>query len=75
MVALGADMDILDQYHELHSADLNVTTAIAEPNARDHQYDTLAWFWTMDLPCDTDKNDWMSEFYWVHWLRAKALRD
>ncbi|KAL4075203.1 hypothetical protein V8B97DRAFT_2022219 [Scleroderma yunnanense] len=49
MVALDASMDILDQY------------SIAEPNARGHQDDTLAWFWTMDLPCDTDKNDWMSE--------------
>ncbi|KAL4070170.1 hypothetical protein V8B97DRAFT_2024182 [Scleroderma yunnanense] len=51
MVALGAGMDILDWYCELHNANLNVTTAIAEPNARGHQDDTLAWFWPMDLPC------------------------
>ena len=39
----------------------SVTTAISDPNARGHHDDRLAWFWTMDVPRDTDRNDWMSE--------------
>ena len=50
----------------------------------------LAWFWGMDVPRDTEANDWMFEckcccwpsvlnllrliVYRVHWLRAKAMR-
>ena len=61
MAALGTDADILIWYQELHVSDLNVTTAISDPNARGHCDDRLAWFWTMDVPHDTDRNDWMSE--------------
>ncbi|KAF8546625.1 hypothetical protein OG21DRAFT_1527707 [Imleria badia] len=55
--------------------DLRVSSAAAAPNARGHWNEGLAWFWTMDIPRDTKRNSWMSEFYRVHWLRAKALRD
>ena len=41
--------------------DLKVSAAVADPNARGHRDDTLAWFWTMDVPWDTEVNDWMSE--------------
>ena len=61
MAALGTNADILIQYQELHASDLSMTTAISDPNAREHHDDRLAWFWTMDVPCDTDRNDWMSE--------------
>ena len=61
MAALGADADILIRYQELHASDLSVTTAISNPNARGHRDDRLAWFWTMSVPCDTDRNNWMSE--------------
>ena len=61
MATLGADADILIWYQELHALDLSMTTAISDPNARGHRDDRLAWFWTMDVPCDTDRNDWMSE--------------
>ncbi|KIM58941.1 hypothetical protein SCLCIDRAFT_80489, partial [Scleroderma citrinum Foug A] len=75
MLALGASPDILSQYQQLRDIDLRVSTAIADKNARGHWDDTLAWFWTMDVPQDTAINDWMSEFYQVHWLRTKALHN
>ncbi|KAL4066523.1 hypothetical protein J3A83DRAFT_4189823 [Scleroderma citrinum] len=73
MMVLGAGPDILDQYRELNRSDLKVSTAVTEPNARGHRGDTLAWFWTMDVPQNTAASDWMSEFYCVNWLRTKAL--
>jgi len=62
MVALGADQSILDQYQILNKKDLTVSTALSDSNARGHCHDSLAWFWTMDIPKDTNKNDWMSEY-------------
>ncbi|KAI6138196.1 hypothetical protein BKA82DRAFT_4518660 [Pisolithus tinctorius] len=75
LIALGAGEDILGKYQELNRADLTVSATIADPNARGHRDDTLAWFWTMDLPRDSAMNDRMSEFYRVNWLRTKALQD
>ncbi|KAL4067125.1 hypothetical protein V8B97DRAFT_2025227 [Scleroderma yunnanense] len=75
MMVLGARPDILDQYKELNRSDLKVSTAVTDPNARGHRDNTLAWFWTMDMPQDTAASDWMSEFYHVNWLRTKALCD
>ncbi|KAI6143082.1 hypothetical protein BKA82DRAFT_4017826 [Pisolithus tinctorius] len=75
LIALGAGEDILGKYQELNRADLTVSATIADPNARGHHDDTLAWFWTVDLPRDSAMNDRMSEFYRVNRLRTKALRD
>ncbi|KAI6147060.1 hypothetical protein BKA82DRAFT_3980311 [Pisolithus tinctorius] len=75
LIALGAGEDILGKYQELNRADLTVSATIADPNARGHRDDTLAWFWTVDLPRDSAMNDRMLEFYRVNWLRTKALRD
>jgi len=61
MIVLGASQEILSRYQELCEKDLRVSTAIADPNARGHRDDTLAWFWTMDVPRDTAMNNWMSE--------------
>ncbi|KIK16184.1 hypothetical protein PISMIDRAFT_36167, partial [Pisolithus microcarpus 441] len=46
----------------------------------------LPWFWTIDIPKDTNSKSWLSEcmffirviflnFYHIHWLRAKAAKD
>ncbi|KAI6144007.1 hypothetical protein BKA82DRAFT_3983540, partial [Pisolithus tinctorius] len=59
----------------LNRADLTVSAAIADPNARGHCDDTLAWFWTVDLPQDSAMNDRMLEFYRVNWLCTKVLQD
>ncbi|KAI6139439.1 hypothetical protein BKA82DRAFT_4020198 [Pisolithus tinctorius] len=50
-------------------------TFLANPNARGHCNDTLAWFRTVDLPQDSAMNDRMLEFYPVNWLCTKALWD
>ncbi|KIK77160.1 hypothetical protein PAXRUDRAFT_73558, partial [Paxillus rubicundulus Ve08.2h10] len=49
--------------------------AVSDPNAQHHQDSSLAWFWIMDVQRDAELNNWMLEFYWGHWLRAKALKD
>ncbi|KIO12080.1 hypothetical protein M404DRAFT_125395 [Pisolithus tinctorius Marx 270] len=72
LIALGAGEDILGKLSKLNRADLTVSATIADPNARGHRDNTLAWFWTMDLPWDSAMNDRMSEF---NWLRTKVLRD
>ncbi|KAG1860083.1 hypothetical protein F4604DRAFT_1588658, partial [Suillus subluteus] len=32
-------------------------------------------FWSMDVQGDSNSSDWLNEFYWMHWLCDKALRD
>ncbi|KAG1718273.1 uncharacterized protein EDB91DRAFT_1090173 [Suillus paluster] len=74
LVHLGAD-DLLTKYRPLEKADLKATTVVADPNARGQRNSTLAWFWSIDVQGDSTSNDWMNEFYRVHWLRTLALRD
>ena len=57
MIYLGADKFCLNRYRPLKDEDLKVTTAAAGPNSRGHRNDTLAWFWSMDVPRDTEDND------------------
>ncbi|KAF8422996.1 hypothetical protein L210DRAFT_863702, partial [Boletus edulis BED1] len=57
----------------LRAEDLKVSAAAAMPNARGHQNNKLAWFWSMDI--HTERSDWMSEFYRIHWLWAKTTKD
>ena len=61
MVSLDADDGILDRYKPLDKDHLKISTAVADPNARGHRHENMAWFWTMDIPKDTNENDWMSE--------------
>ncbi|KAG0696298.1 hypothetical protein DFH29DRAFT_768062, partial [Suillus ampliporus] len=32
-------------------------------------------FWSIDVQGDSTNNDWMNEFYHVHWLWTLALQD
>ncbi|KIK72211.1 hypothetical protein PAXRUDRAFT_181145 [Paxillus rubicundulus Ve08.2h10] len=80
MVALEADKVLMEMYKLLVDQDLKVTTAISDPNGNVHRIKNLAWFWTMDIPRDTQESDWMSEcrsyiFYHVNWLCTKAVQD
>ncbi|KIK73360.1 hypothetical protein PAXRUDRAFT_20942 [Paxillus rubicundulus Ve08.2h10] len=75
MVALEADKVLMERYKPLVDQDLKVTTAICDPNGSVHHMQNLAWFWTMDIPRDAQESDWMSEFYCVNWLHAKAVQD
>ncbi|KAG2738524.1 hypothetical protein P692DRAFT_201873906 [Suillus brevipes Sb2] len=74
LVHLGADA-LLAKFWPLEKADLKATTVVADPNARGQRNSTLAWFWSIDVQGDSSSNDWMNEFYRVHWLRTLALRD
>ncbi|KAG1796924.1 uncharacterized protein HD556DRAFT_1441099 [Suillus plorans] len=69
------DHDLLKKYLPLKKEDLKASSAVADPNARGQRDTTLSWFWSLDVQGDTSGNDWMTEFYWVNWLRTKALRD
>ncbi|KAF8124933.1 hypothetical protein EV363DRAFT_1299555 [Boletus edulis] len=74
---LGADNETLQKYKVLEDADLKMkaTASGGNKDARSSRNDHLSWFWSLDVPRDTDRNDWMSEFYCVHWLRSKAVKD
>ena len=61
LVSLRADEDTLSKYRELMDADLKVTTSVLNPNGSGHRNENLAWFWSMDIPRDTQADDWMSE--------------
>ncbi|KAG1870872.1 hypothetical protein F4604DRAFT_1583524 [Suillus subluteus] len=74
LVHLSAN-DLLVKLRPLEKADLKATTVVADPNARGQRNSTLAWFWSIDVQGDSTSNDWMNEFYCVHWLRTLALCD
>ncbi|KAG1737441.1 hypothetical protein EDB19DRAFT_1636995 [Suillus lakei] len=72
---LSANNEFLERYFPLLKAHLKVSTVVADPNARGQRNNTLAWFWSMDVVGDSHNSDWLNEFYHVHWLHAKALKD
>ncbi|KAI6027874.1 hypothetical protein BKA83DRAFT_4123754 [Pisolithus microcarpus] len=73
--ALGAGSDILERYQELEKSHLSATAAAFTQGAHEHRGSQLPWFWTIDIPKDTNSKSWLSEFYRIHWLRAKAAQD
>ncbi|KAG1892924.1 uncharacterized protein F5891DRAFT_1131426 [Suillus fuscotomentosus] len=52
-----------------------VITAVGDPNARGQRNESLAWFSSVEVDLGGPDQSWNEEFYRVHWLRAKALRD
>ncbi|KIO00330.1 hypothetical protein M404DRAFT_68298, partial [Pisolithus tinctorius Marx 270] len=75
MVALGTGADILGHYQELHKEDLAVQTAAFSQNAQEHCGTHLPWFWSINVLWDTESKSCMSEFYHIHWLQAKSVKD
>ncbi|KAI5993014.1 hypothetical protein EDD15DRAFT_2367807 [Pisolithus albus] len=75
MIALGADVDTLSRFQELLNSHLTVDTAAFTQNAHSHRSSNLPWFWSIDIPRDTTSKSWLTEFYRIHWLRAKAVKD
>ncbi|KAG2355737.1 hypothetical protein BDR07DRAFT_1492801 [Suillus spraguei] len=57
------------------SEQLKISTAVGDPNARGQRNESLTWFWSVEVDMEGPENSWNEEFYRVHWLRAKALRD
>ncbi|KAG1800082.1 hypothetical protein EV424DRAFT_1474860 [Suillus variegatus] len=66
---------LLKKYFWMEKCHLKATAAVADPNARGQRNSMLPWFWSLDVQGDSVSNDWMNEFYRVHWLRTKALRN
>ncbi|KAI6026219.1 hypothetical protein BKA83DRAFT_4585299 [Pisolithus microcarpus] len=75
IIALGAGSDILERYQELQKSHLSTSAAAFTQRAHDHRGSQLPWFWTIDIPKDTNSKSWLSEFYRIHWLHAKAAKD
>ncbi|KAG2057282.1 hypothetical protein BDR06DRAFT_847496, partial [Suillus hirtellus] len=63
------------KYLRMEKSHLKASAAVADPNTQGQRNSTLPWFWSLDVQCDSISNNWMNEFYRVHWLRAKALHD
>ncbi|KAI5989723.1 hypothetical protein EDD15DRAFT_2140209, partial [Pisolithus albus] len=75
MIALGADVDTLSWFQELLNSHLTVDTAAFTQNAHSHCSSNLPWFWSIDIPRDTTSKSWLTEFYCIHWLHAKGVKD
>ncbi|KAI6111304.1 hypothetical protein F5141DRAFT_1004015 [Pisolithus sp. B1] len=75
MIALQASPEVLNQYLELQKSHLTTSTAAFTQGAHDHHTSQLPWFWTIDIPRDTSLKSWLTEFYRIHWLCAKAGKD
>ncbi|KAI6022172.1 hypothetical protein BKA83DRAFT_4054270 [Pisolithus microcarpus] len=75
MIVLGAGSEILDRYQELQKSHLSTSAAAFTQGAHDHRGSQLPWFWMIDIPKDTDSKSWLSEFYRIHWLCTKAVKD
>ncbi|KAG2361925.1 hypothetical protein BDR07DRAFT_1485381 [Suillus spraguei] len=75
MIQLEPGPDQLQKYKPLLREQLKISTAIGDPNARGQRNESLAWFWSVEVDMEGPENSWNEEFYRVHWLRAKALRD
>ena len=58
---LGADSNVLAHYQPLLYSDLKVTSAVTDPNSWGQRNSTLAWFWSTDIPGDTEIDSWMNE--------------
>ncbi|KAG1775151.1 hypothetical protein EV702DRAFT_973795 [Suillus placidus] len=65
----------LQKYKPLLREQLKISTAVGDPNARGQRNESLAWFWSVEVDLGGPDQSWNEEFYRVHWLRAKALRD
>ncbi|KAG1822770.1 uncharacterized protein BJ212DRAFT_1540916 [Suillus subaureus] len=75
MQRLGADSDTLTSYQSLKADDLAVSKEVTEENRHGQGSDKLAWFWRINSVTNSQKSEWMYEFYWVNWLKAKAQYD
>ncbi|KAG1722201.1 hypothetical protein EDB19DRAFT_1916812 [Suillus lakei] len=72
---LELGQDQLQKYKPLLREQLKISTAIGDPNARGQRNESLAWFWSVEVDLGGSDHSWNEEFYQVHWLRAKSLRD
>ncbi|KAG1828201.1 hypothetical protein EV424DRAFT_1344918 [Suillus variegatus] len=62
-------------HQALKAEDLTVSKEVTEENRHGQGSDRLAWFWRINSAEDSQKSEWMNEFYRVNWLKAKARYD
>ncbi|KDQ49413.1 hypothetical protein JAAARDRAFT_89288, partial [Jaapia argillacea MUCL 33604] len=78
MQRLGASAKLLARYRNMERDDLKITTGIVDdPATHRTRQKSLAWFWTMNLAVNAgeqEKNEYLDDFYRVHWLCARAMR-
>ncbi|KAG1723661.1 uncharacterized protein EDB91DRAFT_1063313 [Suillus paluster] len=75
MMQLEPGEDQLQKYKPLLWEQLKISAAISDPNAQGQRNKSLTWFWSVKVDLGGPDHSWNEEFYQVHWLRAKALRD
>ncbi|KAH9841983.1 uncharacterized protein C8Q71DRAFT_700843, partial [Rhodofomes roseus] len=75
LVRLNMSREARRIYKRLRPADLKVSTAIAEPNARGQRHATLPWIWTVNVQQDMDDDEHMLFVHRVHWFRARSRLD
>ncbi|KAG1739754.1 hypothetical protein EDB19DRAFT_1908771 [Suillus lakei] len=75
MMQLEPGQDQIQKYKPLLREQLKISTAVGDPNARGQRNESLAWFWSVEVDLGGSDHSWNEEFYRVHWLRAKSLRD
>ncbi|EGN96029.1 hypothetical protein SERLA73DRAFT_37825, partial [Serpula lacrymans var. lacrymans S7.3] len=73
IISLGCQAEILEKYQELKPDHFKTSTQLVNPNATRLCNTAFPWFLSMDLKGDTSQQTCMSEFYQIHWLRAKAM--
>ncbi|KAH9927710.1 uncharacterized protein B0H18DRAFT_1118236 [Fomitopsis serialis] len=75
MVVLGLSEEEQLKYQRLSKEDLNVTTAIAEPNKPGQRHKSTSWIWNIDVGGDLDRNDTLSIIHRIHWFHARSKVD
>ncbi|KAI6138640.1 hypothetical protein BKA82DRAFT_4020848 [Pisolithus tinctorius] len=75
MVSLGATKDTLSRFQEMQKSHLTVSTVAISQNVHDHQGSQLPWFWSIDMPRDTESITWMLESKAAqdHWTEEQEL--
>ncbi|EFI27025.1 hypothetical protein CC1G_15158 [Coprinopsis cinerea okayama7 len=74
---LGTAPAILLKYQRITPADIKVSTAIADPNARGQSSSHLSWIWGIPSNNPSDRTLYLDELYRVNWMRTreKYLRE
>ncbi|EAU81166.2 hypothetical protein CC1G_10453 [Coprinopsis cinerea okayama7 len=68
---LDASPETLSKYRPIRPADLKISTAIADPNARGQSSTHLSWIWGVPSTNPADRTVYLDELYRVNWMRTR----
>ncbi|KAG2006106.1 hypothetical protein CC2G_002451 [Coprinopsis cinerea AmutBmut pab1-1] len=68
---LGTAASVLVKYQPIRPADIRVSTAIADPNARGQSSSQLSWIWGIPSDNPSDRTLYLDELYRVNWMRTR----